>query len=129
MHPISQAHRDPDQPACIDAESGQGLSYRTLNERANRGAHLLRALGLRRGDVGATLLHNCLEVFEVAWAAQRIGLYLTSISTKLSPADVGYIVDDSGARLLIGSNHLAPLCAAALQTRSHVSLLRGSLAA
>src|SRR5882724_7798133 len=123
MHPISHAHSDPDKPACIDAESGQGLSYRTLNERANQGAHLLRALGLRRGDVVATLLHNCLEVFEVAWAAQRIGLYLTSISTKLSPADIGYIVDDSGARLLIGSNHLAPLCAAALQTRSHVRCL------
>jgi acyl-CoA synthetase (AMP-forming)/AMP-acid ligase II len=123
MHPISHADSDPDKPACIDAESGQGLSYRTLNERANQGAYLLRALGLRRGDVVATLLHNCLEVFEVAWAAQRIGLYLTSISTKLSPADVGYIVDDSGARLLIGSNHLAPLCAAALPTRSHVRCL------
>jgi len=79
MHPISHADSDPDKPACIDAESGQGLSYRTLNERANQGAHLLRALGLRRGDVVATLLHNCLEVFEVGWAAQRIGLYLTSV--------------------------------------------------
>jgi long-chain acyl-CoA synthetase len=123
MHPISHAFSDPDKPACIDAESGQRLSYRTLNERANQGAHLLRALGLSRGDVVATLLHNCFEVFEVGWAAQRIGLYLTSISTKLSPADIGYIVDDSGARLLIASNHLAPLSAAVLQTRPHVRCL------
>jgi long-chain acyl-CoA synthetase len=104
---------EQDKPACIDADSGETLSFRDLDSRANQGARLLRSLGLRPGDVLALLVHNCFEVFEIAWAAQRIGLYLTSISSKLSATDVRYILEDSGAKVLISSPSCFTLAAEA----------------
>ena len=93
MHPTTFAQTSPEKPALLDADTGKSLSYRQLNERANQAAHALRHLGLKRGDVVAVLLENGFDIFDIAWAAQRSGLYLTSISTKFSASDVGYIVD------------------------------------
>jgi long-chain acyl-CoA synthetase len=122
MHPTTFAQLTPDKLALIDADSGNTLSYRRLNELANQGAHALRLLGLKRGDVVAVLLDNSFEIFEIAWAAQRAGLYLTSISTRLSTADVSYILEDSGARLMIASDRLSSMAAAA---RNHLPGMQG----
>ncbi|HEX7852232.1 MAG TPA: acyl-CoA synthetase [Sphingobium sp.] len=116
MHPLHHAASHPEKAACIIAETGEALSYGDLDRASNRGAHLLRALGLKRGDVVAIMLENEAAVFEIAWAAQRTGLYLTSISTRLSAADTAYIVADSEAQLLIVSDRLAPLAAEALHS-------------
>ena len=113
MHPTTFARMTPDKVALMHAETGKTLTYRQLDERANQGAHALRNLGLKRGDVVAALLDNSFEIFEIAWAAQRAGLYLTSISTRLSTADVAYIIADSGARLVIASDGLSSMAAAA----------------
>jgi long-chain acyl-CoA synthetase len=114
MHPITFAHTNPEKLALLDADTDQSLTYRDLNERANQSAHALRELGLKRGDVIAVLLENGFDIFEIAWGAQRSGLYLTSISTKFTSSDVGYIVRDAGARVLIASDSLSSIAAAAL---------------
>lgn len=111
MHPAHFTASKPNAPAIIMAQSGKTISYGALDAAANRGAHLLRKLGLRRGDVIAVMADNEAMLFDIGWAAQRTGLYLTSISTRLSQADVGYILQDSGARLLIASDRLAPVVA------------------
>ncbi|MFT4054561.1 MAG: acyl-CoA synthetase [Novosphingobium sp.] len=115
MHPRPFALSDAQRPALIIPASGETVAYGELEAAANRGAHLLRDLGCTRGDVIALLMDNETAIFEVAWAAQRTGLYLTSISTKLSAADIAYILRDSGARLLIASDRLGPLVAEALK--------------
>jgi long-chain acyl-CoA synthetase len=120
MHPKTHARLTPSKLACIDADSGDALSYQQLNERANQCAHAFRHLGLQRGDVVAVLLDNGFDIFEIAWAAQRTGLYLTSISTKLTAADVAYIVADSGARLVVASDRLASIAEAAIDPRDHI---------
>lgn len=114
MHPRPFAISDPDRPAIILPATGETISYGEMEAAANRGAHLLRALGCVRGDVVALLMDNEAAIFDVGWAAQRIGLYLTSISTKLSAADIAYILRDSGARILVASDRLVPLAQAAL---------------
>jgi long-chain acyl-CoA synthetase len=122
MHPISFAQTTPDKAALVDADSGETRSYSRLNDLANQGAHALRHLGLDRGNVVAVLLENGFDIFEIAWAAQRSGLYLTSISTKFAAADVRYIVEDSSARSLIASDRLSSIAAAALD---HLPQVRG----
>ncbi|KAA9018237.1 acyl-CoA synthetase [Sphingobium limneticum] len=114
MHPRPFAISDPDRPAIILPATDQTVTYGQLEAAANRGAHLLRALGCVRGDGIALLMDNEAAIFELSWAAQRIGLYLTSISTKLSAADIAYILRDSGARILVASDRLASLAQAAL---------------
>jgi long-chain acyl-CoA synthetase len=114
MHPITFARTSPEKSALIDADTDESLSYRQLNDLANQAAHAFRDLGLKRGDVVAVLLENGFDIFEIAWGAQRSGLYLTSISTKFTASDVGYIVEDSGARLLIASQRLSSIAEASL---------------
>ena len=97
----------PDKPAVIDGSTGQCLSYRELDARSNRLARLLYAQGLRRGDRIAMLLENHLRCFEVAWAAFRSGLLLTAINRFLTAGEVAYIVNDSGARVLVSSQAMA----------------------
>jgi long-chain acyl-CoA synthetase len=103
MHPSIIATRTPDKPAVVMAGSGQTVSYAQLDGRSSQGARLLRKLGLRRGDVIALLLDNVPEFFEIVWAAQRAGLYYVCISTRLAPAEIGFILEDSEAKLLVGA--------------------------
>lgn len=116
MHPSTHARTHPGKPACVMASRGETLSYDALDKASNRGAHLFRRLGLKRGDVAAILLENCIALFEIAWAAQRAGLYLTSISTKLTAPDIGYILRDCDAKILIASDTLRTPAADALAT-------------
>ena len=50
-HPFLHAQTHPDKPAIVIAATGETITYRQLDERSNQGAHLLRSLGLKRGDV------------------------------------------------------------------------------
>jgi len=40
---------------------------------------------------------------EICWAAQRSGIYYTAISCYLTQDEIGYIVNDCGARIVIAS--------------------------
>jgi fatty-acyl-CoA synthase len=79
------------------------ITYAELDARSNRLAQLLWAEGLRRGDHVAVFLENHLRYFEIAWAAFRSGLYLTTVNRYLTAPEAGYIVDDCGARVLVSS--------------------------
>lgn len=111
MFPGNHAAENPDRPAVIMAAGGTVLTYGELDERSARLAAALYELGLRRGDVVAMLSDNTAEAFVIYWAAIRSGLYLTAINHHLSAAEAGYIVTDSGARVLFASGHLADLAA------------------
>jgi long-chain acyl-CoA synthetase len=106
MHPLHHAASQPDKPAVIMANSGERLSFAELEARSNQAAQLFRACGLKRGDVIAMFLHNGIDFLPLCWGAQRAGLFYTCISTRLTAEEAGYIVADSGAKLLIASASL-----------------------
>lgn len=103
MHPSIHALANPDKPALIMAGSGETLTYRQLDSASNRYAHLYRSLGLGRGDTVAVFLDNTSTFISLAWAAQRSGLFFVCVSAKLTASEVSFIVEDSGAKLLITS--------------------------
>ena len=111
MHPTIHAQNKPDKPAVIMASTGETLSYRELDERSNQGAQLFRSLGLKTGDGIAIFMENNIRFLEIAWAAQRSGLYYTCISSRLTAGEVDYIVRDCGAKVLIVSHGLAKVAA------------------
>ncbi|MBK4999693.1 acyl-CoA synthetase [Pseudomonas sp. S31] len=113
MHPFIHASEQPDAAACILASTQQVLTYGELDARANQGAHLLRSLGLRRGDTVAVVLGNDFEMFVAAWATQRIGLYMTAVSTKTSVDDLAYVLENSEAKVLIAGAAYSELAALA----------------
>ncbi|AZG45388.1 acyl-CoA synthetase [Gordonia insulae] len=109
MHLTALAAELGSKPAVIMGESGQSISYAELERASNRIAHVLTDLGLRPGDHIAILMENRLDVFPVAWAAQRSGLFYTPVNWHLTVAEAAYIVDNCEATVLISSSELAAL--------------------
>src|SRR5262245_19884187 len=91
--------------------TGAIVTYRQLDERSNRLAHVLRARGLQPGDCMAVFMENQERFMEVTWAAQRAGLYCTPINSHLTAPEVEYIVDDCEARILVSSKRLGEVAA------------------
>ncbi len=109
MHPATHAQNHPDRAAYIMASTGETVTYGELNDRSNQGAQLFRSMGLKTGDVIALLLDNHPRYFEIAWAAQRAGLYFTCISSKLTSGEIEYIMGDCEAKVLITSPGVGPV--------------------
>jgi long-chain acyl-CoA synthetase len=107
MYPGLHARTRPDHAAVVMAGTGERVTYRELDERSNRLAHLWHERGLRRGDHVAILLANDPHWFDAVWAALRSGLYYTPVNWHLTPAEVAYIVEDCGARSVVASAALA----------------------
>jgi acyl-CoA synthetase (AMP-forming)/AMP-acid ligase II len=89
---------NPDKPATIMGESGVAVSFRALVARTRRLARFFRDAGLGAGDSIAFMLENRPEFFDLAWAAQRLGLSYTPVNWHLQPEEAGYIIADCGAR-------------------------------
>src|SRR5258705_9995166 len=119
MHPYIHARNAPDKPAYIMAGTGETVTYRQLDQQSNRIAQLFRSLGLKAGDHIALFLENNPRFFEICWGAQRSGLIYTAISSRLTAAEVDYIVTDCGAKLFVTSKYLAT------QAAELVSLMTG----
>ncbi len=107
LHLGSRAERRPDRPAVVLAGTGLVITYQELDERSNRIAHLLRDAGLRTGDHVALMMENGSEFLEVAWAAQRSGLYYTALNSHLRRNEAQHILDDCGATAFFISAGLA----------------------
>jgi fatty-acyl-CoA synthase len=104
------ADADPDKPAVILHPSGKQVSFAELEARANRLAHRLRGAGLVEGDTVAVLMENNEHLHTVMWAARRSGLYYAVINAHLTPPEAAYIVDNSGAKAVIGSQAMRKVC-------------------
>jgi acyl-CoA synthetase (AMP-forming)/AMP-acid ligase II len=113
MYPGAIAARAPDRPAVIMGGTRSGgrstVTYRELDERSNRLAHLFRARGIGRGGRIAIFLENHPRFLEVAWAAQRSGLGYTTVNSHPTTEEAAYIVNDCGATAIISSAQLAPV--------------------
>ena len=103
MYPGLQAKTRPDQPAIVMARSGETITYRELDERSNRLAHLLRDIGLKRGDHYAVFMENHPRYIECDAAGERSGLYFTNINSFLTAGELAYIVNNSLSKVLITS--------------------------
>ncbi len=116
---------EPDKLACLVLETGERLTYRDLDEASNRFAHVLRDRGVRRGDHVALIVDNTPQFFEIVWAAYRCGCYFTPISTKLTPDEAAFIVNDCGAEVLVVASAVVdPVAAAQLAARTPTVDLR-----
>jgi fatty-acyl-CoA synthase/long-chain acyl-CoA synthetase len=92
---------------------GVGRSYRELDERVGRLAGALRARGVRAGDRVAVLGLNSPEVVECYLASVRLGAVGVPLNFRLTAAELGYQLADSGAVAVLVDAALAPVAAAA----------------
>ncbi|MBS3928578.1 MAG: acyl-CoA synthetase [Sphingomonadales bacterium] len=107
MHPSVHARTQPDRPAIIMAGSGETITFAELDRRSNQVAQLLRSRGIGIGDTVALCMENHPWFFCLTWGFQRAGLHYVGISSRLTPPEIAYILEDSGAKILFSSAYLA----------------------
>ena len=99
------AYLYPDKVAV--AAGQRRYSYRELAERSWRLASALRSAGLVKGERVATLLFNSPAMLEAHFGVPAAGGILVAVNNRLSSAEVGYILQHSGARYLLLDTGLA----------------------
>src|SRR6478609_5281475 len=94
---------EPDQPA----PSLGDLTYAELGDLARRQAAKLDKLGLEVGDRVAIVSHNSARLLTAFFGVSGYGRVLVPVNFRLRPDEVQYIVEHSGARVLLIDPELA----------------------
>jgi fatty-acyl-CoA synthase len=95
---------EPEQPAPSLGE----LTYTQVASLARNQACALDALGIGFGDRVAIVSQNASRILLALFGVAGSGRVLVPVNFRLSPAEVQYIVEHSGARLLLVDPELAP---------------------
>lgn len=82
------------------------VSYREMDENANRVANYLLGLGAKPGDGIATLMGNSPQFLDLFFGIQRLGMYIVPVNTSLRGDSLSYIVDNSDAKFLVVDHDL-----------------------
>ena len=96
--------QDPEREALVTRS--QRLTYGQLDELANRAAQALRAMGIGPGDRVAASWPNEAEVVVAFHGAMRLGAVWVGVNRALAPPEKRYLLDDSGASLLLTDDDL-----------------------
>jgi acyl-CoA synthetase (AMP-forming)/AMP-acid ligase II len=113
------AQRYPDKVAIT--YEGRDLTFREVEERVNRLANGLMALGVQRGDRVAALLYNSPRAVEVRFALMKAGLCMVALNVRQTAEEQAYILQHSESCLLILDAEYLPVWE---QIRTHCPLLR-----
>ena len=103
---ISAVER-PDQPATQFL--GAQLTYLELKRKADELAAALARLGIVKGDRVGILLPNCPQYIFSAFAVLRLGAIVVNINPSYTAREVLLVAGDSGVRIVITLDALAPL--------------------
>ncbi|MGY3444138.1 AMP-binding protein [Bradyrhizobium sp. USDA 4473] len=103
------ARRTPDR--CALKYRGEDVSYAEFDLRIRQVGGWLAARGIAPGDVVAVLMKNSTAFLELVFATSHIGAIFLPINYRLSANEVGYIVGNAGARLLVADEELAAIAA------------------
>ena len=88
-------------------------SWAELGDEISRFAGALVRAGVRPGDRVAFLAPNVPELLAAHFAVLLAGGVLVALNTRLNAAEVGYILDHSGAKVVLVDPELAPRVAEA----------------
>jgi fatty-acyl-CoA synthase len=94
-----RARKTPDRVAIEHLD--RTYTYRELHERVLRLAHVLRGLGLQRGDRVAYLGPNHPALLETLFAAGRLGAVFVPLNTRLAGPELAWQAADAGAKVLV----------------------------
>ena len=107
----------PDAPAT--AFLGATLTFREIKTQTDRLARALVRLGIRKGDRVGIMLPNCPQYILAAFATLRLGGIVVNINPIYTARELATVATDSGFKLLITLERLAPM---ALELRPSSSL-------
>ncbi|NLA05471.1 MAG: long-chain fatty acid--CoA ligase [Firmicutes bacterium] len=100
------ADQYPDRTALIFI--AERVTYREMMENIDRVAAAYNAAGLQKGDRIALMLPNCFAFVYSFYAAMKQGLVVAQLNPLLTARELGFIVRDSDARMLIAADVAYP---------------------
>ncbi|MEI4234975.1 AMP-binding protein [Roseovarius sp. D22-M7] len=83
-------------------------TYAEFGDVVARMADWLRAQGVGKGDVVSVMLTNRPEMLAAHFAVPALGAVLNAINTRLDRDDIRYILEDSGAKLMLADPACCP---------------------
>ncbi len=83
------------------ADDRCSVSWAELDGRTNRLVHAFRAAGLQPQDTIAIFAGNCVEYFEAMLACTHAGLVFVPVNWHFSAEELAYVIDNSGAKLML----------------------------
>jgi long-chain acyl-CoA synthetase len=92
------AFRNPGKTALICGD--RHLTFARLSDRIGRVAAMAVGLGLRPGDRAAIVAANCLEYIEIVDGLAEAGIAVATPNPRQTAAELGYILNDCGARVV-----------------------------
>ncbi|WP_341927196.1 AMP-binding protein [Nocardioides psychrotolerans] len=92
---------EPDQPARPLGDAEGGLTYAEIGALARRQAAKLDELGIGVGERVAFVSHNSSRLLTAFFGVAGSGRVLVPVNFRLRPDEVSYIVEHSGARVLV----------------------------
>jgi acyl-CoA synthetase (AMP-forming)/AMP-acid ligase II len=96
----------PDRAAVIEGDTV--TTYAALNREVNRLVNGLASLGLRKGEVAVWCGPNSREVIAFMHAARKLGLIAVPLAYRFTPDEMAYVIDNSGAALVMVDIEQAP---------------------
>lgn len=121
--PRMAARRFGDREAFFCSATARRFTFHEVNERCNRLANGLTALGLVKGDTVALLSTNRVEVAETYFALAKTGLVGIPMNYRLTPAELLAMMESLDARALIFESGFDELAAEAVRTLGSLSHL------
>lgn len=79
----------------------RSITYRQMDENANRIANYLLSIGAKPGNGLATLMGNSQQFLDVFFGIQKIGMYINTVNTGLRGEGLAFIIDNSDAKFLV----------------------------
>ena len=117
LSPLSHLRRAalvfPDQMAVVYGP--HRATYGDYHARVSRLASALEQIGVKPGDVVATLLPNLPAQAEAHFGVPACGAVLNTINTRLEADTVSYIFDHGGAKVLLVDPQFLPMAAQAIE--------------
>lgn len=101
--------------------SGESVPGAVVDDRALRLAGGLARLGVDDGDVIAVMLRNSPEFIDAIVACRTAGCFYCPVNWHFKSEEVGYLLRDSGAKVLLIEDDLLAAIAAAIPP--HVTVL------
>ena len=97
----------PDNTAVVCGD--HRFTYAQFASRVGRLAGALRARGVAPGDRVAFLSPNCHRLLEAYYGVLEAGAALLPLNIRLAPAELAYILNDAGAKVLFLDKAFVPL--------------------
>src|SRR5262249_37570803 len=85
----------------LNFKGEESLTYNQLNERSNRFANGLCALGLSKGKKLTVMLPNCPEYLFLLFGAAKIGAVTVPVNTSYKGQLLSHVINNSDSELLI----------------------------